>query len=312
MKRDVSLVISGFGGTRATRVVLRDWIEFMGGRPREIVCFDGGAPAGQQRRLERLAAAGLIDRLELTAPGSWASARERGYIQECLAGLAATSELLLFAKLDTLPLRRGHGDWLERDGALLDDPRIFAVTNSHLLDAPRGERTVAGVRYLEHDFASLNFTLVRRERFALAIEERMGAFVRSGFRGEFPAVGCAPADRRALVEWAWRDHVRAHGLVTLARSESREWMVFHVNKSGRKLLAIRRAMRAGRGVEAFWDRPHGLYRPPLRAWERAGRRVEGVIRGLRERAGIARDRPTRGRGPSVPRRGPGAGAGAGR
>lgn len=308
----MSLVISGFGATRATPVVLRDWIEFMGSRPREVVCFDGGAPAGQQRRLERLAAAGLIDRLELTTPGSWESARERGYIQECLAGLAASSELLLFAKLDTLPLRRGHGDWLERDGALLDDPRIFAITNSHLLDAPRGARTVGGVRYLEHDFASLNFTLVRRERFARAIEERMGAFVRSGFRGEFPAVGCAPEERRALVEWAWRDHVRAHGLVTLARSESREWMVFHINKRGRKLLAIRRAMRAGRGVEAFWDRPHGLYRPPLRAWARAGRAVEGAVRGLRRRAGIGRALASRGPSPRAPRGGSGAGPAAGR
>ncbi len=284
MLAGVSLCISGFGATRASLVVLRDWFDFIGGIPGEVVIVDGGSRS--TRRLHALAsvakARGARVRLDLAEPGSWETARDRGYIQEWKSGALATGDYLLFLKLDTLPLRRGHADWLERDAAILDDPGVFAVTNSHRLAEPRARRSLAGVRYLEDDFTSLNFALMKRERFLAAIDEQIGAFVRSGFRGEFPdAIHCATEHRRALIEWAWQGHARRHSLVSLARAESQDWMIFHINKSGLALSSIRRAMRAGRGIHLNFDRPHGLYRPPPRALSRAGRRLEGWARAIR-------------------------------
>ena len=69
----LSLAISGYQGAGAIRIVLEDWIEFLGGRPAEIVYVDGGSGAQTLAELEGLKAAGLIDTLHLTP----ADAREK-------------------------------------------------------------------------------------------------------------------------------------------------------------------------------------------------------------------------------------------
>jgi hypothetical protein len=223
---------------------------------------------------------GLIDRLELLNPRHWENSFDRCYIQEYRSGALATRPCILFAKLDMLPYRRGHDGWLAADMRMLDDPKVFAITNTHLLEAPRSHEGP----YHVHDFASLNFTLVRREAFAAALREQIGPLIDSNFRGPYPE-HLQPDQRwrRALIEWAWQAHIRAHGLRTLAREESPDWIIFHINKRGRKLLEYRRRYRARAGVERFLNKPRALYRPPLRAWQRAGRAVEEAVRSVRRR-----------------------------
>jgi hypothetical protein len=274
----VSLCISGFGAGVDTRIVLEDWIDFLGGRPGEIVYIDGGSEARATRRLAGLCARGLIDRIELLNPCHPENSFDRCYIQEYRSGAAATLPYLCFVKLDTLPYRRGHAGWLEEDLAALDDPGVFAVTNSHLIDPPAGRR--AG--YLAYDFASLNFALMRRERFGAALRDQIGGLIDGNFAGSYPEHLCPdPRWRRALIEWAWQAHCRRHALVTLARPESRDWTIHHINKRGRKLLEYRHRYRARHGVEVYFDRPKALYRPPLRAWQRWGRAAEGVLRSVK-------------------------------
>ncbi|GMV24630.1 MAG: hypothetical protein AMXMBFR58_06610 [Phycisphaerae bacterium] len=280
----LTLAVSGFGDAGATGTVLRDWFEFLGGRPAEVVYIDGGSPPTTGRTLLSLLHRGLIDRLELVNPASWENSFHRCYIQEHESGALARLPYIMFIKPDVLPLRRGHDGWLAEDMARLDDPAVFAVTMTHLIDPPRERRTIAGRAYDVHDFASLNFSLMKRSSFREAMRSQIGAFIDGGFRGEYPPhITCEERYRRALIEWAWQEHCRSHGLVTLARPESREWMILHINKYGRKLLGLRRKMRAMDDVERHFDQPKGLYRPAPRGLSKLGRDLEGLVRRLKGR-----------------------------
>lgn len=284
----VCLCVSGFGGGhRALRRVLLDWFEFLGGRPGEVVYADGGSGLSTTRALARLVQDGLIDRLDLINPDSWENSFERCYIQEHRSGVMGRLPFLCFVKLDTLPFRRGHERWLAEDLGVLSRPGVFAVTNTHLVERERARERIEHAEgnvaeYLVSDFASLNFALMTRRSFLAAVEGEIGELARAGFRGKYPSHLCADERyRRALLEWAWQNHCRRHGLRTLARAESRDWTIFHVNKRDGKLLSLRRRFRAREGVEAYFDVPKALYRPPPRAWQRAGKWVENAARRIR-------------------------------
>jgi len=279
VRAEVTLAISGFGGSRpALRRVILDWFEFLGGRPGEVIYVDGGSPKRSTSALVALLHEGLIDKLELLYPEHWENSFHRCFIQEYQSGRLATRPYVMFTKPDVLPYRRGAEEWLAEDIKALDRPGVFAVTNTHLIDPPAGREGP----YLVSDFASLNFALMKRRAFEAAMREQVGTYIDGGFRGEYPAhIRTEERYRRALVEWAWHQHCQKHGLRTLGRAESHDWMIFHINKAGRKLMRIRARMRAGHGVEACFDKPKGLYRPPLTGPERAGKAVEAFVRKLR-------------------------------
>jgi hypothetical protein len=278
----LTLAISGFHrrGAGAIKQVLLDWFEFIGGRPAEVVYVDGGSPAGTTRRLAGLVDEGLIDRLELLNPRHWENSFDRCYIQEYRSGMLATRPYVLFIKPDMLPFRRGHDDWIREDLRQLDQPHVFAITNTHLIQPP-SSRTGP---YLVSDFTSLNFALMKRPSFHDAMRGQIGAFIDTGFQGDYPAhIRTETRYRRALIEWAWLQHCQAHNLQTLGRAESPDWTIFHINKNGRKLLAIRRAYRSRRGLEPFFNLPKGLYRPPHSGVQRAARSLEAAVRAVRDR-----------------------------
>jgi hypothetical protein len=276
----ITLAISGFHrkGASSLRPVLQDWLGFIGGRPSEIVYVDGGSPPPTTRRLTALLHEGLIDRLELLNPSHWENSYDRCYIQEYRAGRLATKPFIMFVKLDMLPYRRGQADWLVQDLRALDDPHTFAITTSHLIDEP----VARDGPYLAYDFASLNFAIMKRESWEAAAREQMGDLIDSNFRGPYPpGIKVEERWRRALIEWVWQAHCRQQGMRTLARAESPDWTIFHINKSGRKLLWLRKRYLAREGVEEFFDRPKMLYRPPHTAPQRVGRSIENAFRSLR-------------------------------
>lgn len=276
----VTLAVSGFGGQRsALRRVLLDWFEFIGGRPGEVIYVDGGSGRATTRALTSLLHEGVIDKLELLTPSHWENSFHRCYIQEYQAGRLGTRPYLMFIKPDMLPYRRGFEEWLGEDLAALDRAGVFAVTNTHLIDPPAGREG----NYLVSDFASLNFALMKKAMFDAAARAQIGAFIDAGFRGEYPAhIRTEERYRRALIEWVWQQHCQESGLRTLGRAESRDWTIFHINKGGRKLLSIRARYRARDGVESHFDKPKGLYRPPLTGVQRAGRAVESGVRKIRD------------------------------
>lgn len=274
----VSLAISGFRDGVELRPVLRDWVEFIGGRPGEIVYVDGGSPPATVRRLTRMLNEGLIDRLELLTPGHFENHRDRCYVQEYRAGRLATLPYVMFIKMDTLPFRRGFDGWLAEDLAALDRPGVFSITHSHQ-DNPAISRDGP---YIVYDFTSLNYALMKRSVFDRSIEEQIGDLVRSNFRGEYPAkIRTEEKFKRMLVEWLWHHQVLDHGLRTLGRAESVDYTINHINKRGRELLRIRRAFRARKGLDRFYDAPL-YYRAPRGPLKQIGRRIEANIRSVRD------------------------------
>ncbi len=279
VRDQLTLSMSGFGATRATRRVMLDWFEFLGGRPGEVIYVDGGSDRASMSHLVALVQEGLIDRLELLNPAHFENDFHRCYIQEYRSGLLASRPNVMFVKPDTLPFRDGHDSWLEEDLGALEDPGVFAITLGHLIAPPVGVRG----RYLTHTFASLNFSLMKRDSFLRAMRGEIGAFIDSGFRGEFPRhIECEEQYRRALIEWAWQSHCKRHELVTLSRPESRQWTIFHLNKSGGKLLSLRDRYRARDGVELFFDKPFALYRPPDKGLKKLGKSIENAARRVRK------------------------------
>lgn len=274
----VTLAISGFRDGVELRPVLRDWIEFIGGRPGEIVYVDGGSPRSTVRRLTAMLNEGLIDRLELLTPKHYENHFDRCYIQEYRSGRLATLAYVMFIKMDTLAFRRGFDGWLAEDLAALDRPGVFAVTHTHQDNPPVGREGP----YLVHDFTSLNFGLMKRSVFDRAIEDQIGDFVRSNFRGEYPAK-IRPEERfkRMLIEWLWHHQVLEHDLRTLARAESIDYTINHVNKRGRELLRIRKGFRARKGLDRYFDAPL-YYRAPPGPLKRLGQGVEGGVRRVRD------------------------------
>lgn len=279
----VSLCVSGFGGTLGPmRRILLDWFDFLGGRPGEVVYVDGGSDASTSRALSALLREGHIDRLELLTPDHWENHPQRCYIQEHQAGRLATLDYLCFVKLDTLSYRADRPLWLNDAFGLLDDPSVFAITNSHLVDPMQPCADHEGL--LEGDFASLNFALMKRTAFRAAMASQVPELLDSAFKAPLPTdLGGDEGFERALVEWAWRAHCRSFGRRTLAWPESREWMIFHMNKSGSKLMRYRDSFRRFDGVEPYFDLPKALYRPPIRGLSKLGRSVEGSIRSLKKR-----------------------------
>lgn len=275
----VTLAISGFRDGIELRPVLKDWFEFLGGRPGEVVYVDGGSSRSTVRRLTRMLQDGLIDRLELLTPGHFENHRDRCYIQEYRAGRLATLPYVMFIKMDTLAFRRGMGGWLAEDLAALDLPGVFSITHSHQDNPPIGREGP----YIVYDFTSLNYALMKRSVFDRAIEDQIGDLVRSNFRGEYPAqIRTEERFKRMLVEWLWHHQVLDHGLRTLGRAESIDYTINHVNKRGRELLRIRRAFRARKGLDRFYDAPL-YYRAPRGPLLSLGRRAEAAVRASRDR-----------------------------
>lgn len=262
------------------RRILLDWFDFLGGRPGEVVYIDGGSNTDTRRALTHLLTEGHIDRLELLAPSHWENHPHRCYIQEHQAGRLATLDYLCFVKLDTLSFRAHRPLWLNDAFALLKSPDVFAITNSHLVEPMTESPGHPGL--LEGDFASLNFALMKRTAFEDAMASQTPELLASSFKSELPSnLGADAGFERALVEWAWRAHCRSTGRKTLAWPESRDWMIFHMNKSGRKLLRYRSAFRQFVGVEPYFDQPKALYRPPIKGLSKLGRSVEAAVRTIR-------------------------------
>lgn len=286
----VSLAVSGIHGAGALEVVLRDWFDFLGGRPGEVVYVDGGSgPGPAMDELERMKRAGMIDTLHAVAPDAWENHRDRCYVQEWRSGALCTRDIIVFAKLDTLPYRRGHGDWLAQDVAALEQPGVMAIS---MAGAPKPISVKGGARgaYVESDFVSLCFAIMKRGMFEESMRAQMGAFIDSNFQGAYPeAIAKRPEVPqgllRALVELAWTEHCRARGLVALGRRQSREWQVNHVNVWGPKLLPIREAYRARIDIERTLDSTKE-YRGPRPRGKQITGELSVLLRSLRGAAGL--------------------------
>jgi hypothetical protein len=232
-------------------LMLREWIEFIGRRPDEIVVADGGSPREVQTMYRKLFDEGLIDKLFVQQPSHPENSRKTCFAQEYYAGIMASGDYLLYWKPDTLPYRLGHDGWLnEYVEMLAADDRLFAVTGS---SPGPGFLGSANERFWCLEHTSENFALVPRRHHAGAMA-LCSKFWASGWRGVNPFARIGPVAARCMIETAWDVYCRRNGMRVLMQKEDDSWSVVHTDAKGAQLVALRERVRDRRGLEGVYNR----------------------------------------------------------
>jgi hypothetical protein len=244
----VSLVAANFGNAETFGDVLGDWINFLGGKPGEVVVVDGGSKADTHLVYWDLFNAGKIDKLQVIRNSHFENDKNLCFIQEHTAGAIAGKPYVLWFKSDTLPFRKGHENWLAEAIGFLDREDTFAVGGS--FNTPSVHHEAWPGWYFSHK-CSENFALMKRGSFIAAMEEFAGAYIASGFRGDSPA---APnGQERYLVEVAFEKYIEKHQKYTLVKVEDPTWTVFHTNVLGKELVTVRQDYLARKDVGRYMN-----------------------------------------------------------
>jgi hypothetical protein len=232
-------------------VMLRDWVEFVGRRPDEIVVADGGSPQDVQDMYRRLFDQGEIDKLFVQQFSHPENTRQTCFAQEYYAGNMASGDYLLFWKQDTLPFRAGHDGWLQEYIEILaGDPRLFAITGSSPGPGFLGETSE---KYWCLQNSSENFALVPRNHHAAAMRLCYD-FWATGWRGVNPFARIGPVAARCMIETAWDVYCRRNRLHVLMQKEDDSWSVLHVGARGDELLAVRDRIQHRVGLDHLYNR----------------------------------------------------------
>ncbi len=231
--------------------MLRDWIEFAGRRPDEIVVADGGSPQQEQDMYRQLFDQGLIDKLFVQQFSHPENTRQTCFAQEYYAGIMASGDYLLYWKPDTLPYRVGHEGWLQEYIEMLaGDPRLFAITGSSPGPGFLGE---ASEKFWCLQHTSENFALVPRHHHASAMRLCYD-FWGTGWRGVNPFARIGRVAARCMIESAWDVYCRKNGLHVLSQKEDDTWSVFHTDARGEELLRLRQRVRNREGMDHLYNR----------------------------------------------------------
>jgi hypothetical protein len=240
---EVSLVSANFGNGLAYREILLDWFNFLGGKPGEVVVVDGGSDRQTQKVYLELYQEGLIDKLQLIPPHHPDNNKERCFIQEYTAGIIASNPYILWFKIDTLPYREGHDDWLEKAIADLDRDDVFAVGGGFNRTYPHFK---AQPGWYFTEACTINFSLMKRSTFVAVMEEFASEYIASGFQGEHEF-------GRFLLEEAFSAYMDRHKTYTLCKVEDPTWTVFHTNAQDEYLQEVRNKYLAREEIKTFMN-----------------------------------------------------------
>ncbi|MBV8782150.1 MAG: hypothetical protein JO353_12205 [Phycisphaerae bacterium] len=188
---------------------------------------------------------------------------------------------MLFFKIDCLPWRSGHDQWLVEAMQHLERPDVFAVGGSFNCVAKHHDAWTD--EWYFADKCSENFALMKREHFIAAMEEAMGGYISSGFRSQ--SFVNTEDEKHYLIELAFERYMVRHGRFTLTRKEDDNWTVFHTNVHNERLAAVREQFKQRRGVRKYMNSanftaefPHGVYygKPSTHAWHKRLRMAVGA------------------------------------
>lgn len=259
--KDISLVCANFGNGDVFPIVQEDWFQFLGGKPGEVVVFDGGSDAATQNMYWDLFHQGRIDKLQLLRSDHPENDKSRCYIQEYYVALLACKPYVLFYKTDTFPFRAGLDDWLVEAVEHLERPEVFAISGGFNWNCKERE---AWPGWYYSQWCTENFALMKRESFVQAMDEFAGEFIKHCFVGDNPA-GEEGKNGRFLIEIGWNWYMKKHDLFTLVQEDNEEWTVLHTNLQGKELLDWREKFYQREGVARCVQRqmaskyPYGIY-----------------------------------------------------
>jgi hypothetical protein len=263
----VALIGLNFGDGHVFRDVLEDWFAFLGGRPGQVVIVDNGSDKKTHSAIYEVYCEGMIDKLVLVQPGHCDTGNHQVYLGAHTSAAVATKPYLLWFRVDVLPFRQGHAEWLSEAISYLDRDDVFAVGGSFNIGSKHHD---AWPGWYFSDKCSENFTLIKRSEFIRAMQEFCGEYICSGFAGQNPATG----QERHLMEVAWERYIQTHKKYTLVREEDSTWTIFHTNVHGERLTKVRTDYFARKGVAKFLNAgctgvklPGNYYgQPPMTVW----------------------------------------------
>ncbi|MEG4518175.1 MULTISPECIES: hypothetical protein [unclassified Microcoleus] len=249
------------------REVLEDWLSFLGGRPKQVIF--AVSPADKPPPIyQELLAEGLIDELVYVDwRGRSVGETEPEGVRVAIE--AAKTDWILLAKLDTLPYRKGHENWLDEVMQTVQKYNCFGFTGS--FPSPDMQSLEPG--YSKTQKFSNNFSIFRGTEWIEVIDYYVG----KKFDG--PVAKNALYTKESLRfanEAAIESFLEKNQRYMLVRWETPEWTVFHVNIWGEQLRQIRDRYLARKDISAFlntgrpqqigfhpWELYYGYPKPPL-------------------------------------------------
>lgn len=244
----VSMISANYGNAMVYRTIQQDWFDFIGGKPAEVVVVDGGSDATMQQIYWDLFNEGKIDKLQLLRQNHSDNHKDICYIQEHTVGAIASKDYLLWFKIDTLPFRKGHENWLPEALEHLERKDVFAVGGSFNMNSKHHDAWPGW--YFSHK-CSENFSVMKRRSFIAAMEEWAGEYISSGFRSKNPA--SVTGQDRYMIERGFEQYMENHGLFALVKDEDPTWTVFHTNLYNEQLLKTREDSLARRKLSPYMN-----------------------------------------------------------
>jgi hypothetical protein len=265
----VALIGLNLGDGNVFKDILNDWFAFLGGRPGQVIMVDNGSEKETHSKVYEAYCEGMIDKLVLVKSGHCDTGNHQVFIGGHTSAALATKPYLLWFRIDVLPFRQGHDDWLPESISYLDRDDVFAVGGTYNFHVKHHD---AWPGWYFSDRCSENFTLIKRSEFIRSMEEFCGEYISSGYATKNPATG----QDRHLIEVAWERYIQNHQKYTLMREEDATWSIFHTNVHGERLRKVRADYLARKGVTKFLNaasngtRVPGLYygTPRLTAWSK--------------------------------------------
>ena len=246
-------------GQSMVREVLDDWLNFLGGRPNQVI-FAVSPKIGPPPVYEELRENRVIDRiLFLEAQGRSILELDAEAIH--LIVDAVPTEWVLLVKLDTLPYRSGHETWLDDAMERVRKHGLFGMTGGFLIE----DLIPLEAGYSTTQKFSNNFSIFRRSDWLNVIEasnhsgDHQDPTRHLQFQGD---------NIRYLNEYIIETHLETTGRRMLVRHDSRDWSVFHINVWGEALRRVRSSYIKRHGVKHFFNTGKSLRRPLRYEWQK--------------------------------------------
>jgi len=241
------------------REVLHDWLQFLGGRPNQVI-FAVSPRIEPPPVYEELRGEGVIDRiLFLEAEGRSILVIDAEAIH--LIVDAVPTKWVLLIKLDTLPYRSGHETWLDEAMERVTKYGLFGMTGAFLIE----DLIPLEDGYSTTQKFSNNFSIFRRSDWLNVMEASKG----KGYHQDPARSLQFQGDNiRYLNEHIIETHLETTGQRMLVKHDSRDWSVFHINVWGEALRRVRSSYVKRQGVKPFFNTGKPLRRPLRYEWQK--------------------------------------------
>lgn len=211
-------------------IILEDWLDFIDLRPEALIVVVAADPAIRDGLTRLCDARGMELKIAERADPATLKESEPDYLQAQF-GLCP-SDLAILVKLDTLPFREGHRDWMEQALDVMEDQSALYVTGSTRVYRGDADFGVPGM--MRTRMVSNNFLMIAPALWLSLI-----------------GAGSGQAAGRYETEAAIERHCRETGHVGIRLLNRRDWRVFHTQIWDGRMDGLREGFRRGTAI-----RPH--------------------------------------------------------